>query len=171
MKAETGQLKKDLATAKQSSGSAADSSSGDGLDFAVLKIASPLRYVFDWGPMPEADDPVLGVGGSKDPDSVANSLMAPFGGKVFATYDRQKSGDSGMLIQHDSPLRKGNSGGPLINREGQLLGVNYAACWSIQALHRRKKRCGYAARPDIEWLSELIEQDYAALSGNKGRTR
>lgn len=31
-------------------------SSGDGLDFAVLKIASPLTNIFDWGPLPEAND-------------------------------------------------------------------------------------------------------------------
>ncbi len=139
----------------------------DGLDFAVLKIESPLTNVFDWGPLPEADDPVLGVGVSNKSGSLADSVMAPFSGEVLAVSDRQKSRSDGVLIRHESPLRQGNSGGPLINQEGQLLGVNFAQASSVQALLWRCTPGSYAARPDIEWLAELIEQDYAALSGKK----
>lgn len=123
------------------------------------------------GALPKVDDPVVSVGNSNDSDFELNLLMAPLGGKVFATYVDQNSSVGGMQICHDSPLRKGNSGGPLINLKGRLVGVNYAQCLSIEVLLRRKRRCGYAVRPDIEWLADLIDQDHAALSGKKERDR
>ncbi len=143
--------------------------SGNGLDFAVLKIASPLNYVFEWGPMPENDESVLGVGVSNEADSTALSIMAAFGGRVLTTYERQKSGVKSAIICHDCPLREGNSGGPLINREGQLLGANFAVYRSVESFVMGYKHGSYAARPDAEWLAELIEQDYAALTGKMGR--
>jgi len=36
-------------------------------------------------------------------------------------------------FQDESPLRQGNSGGSLIQREGQLSGINFAHVSSVQA--------------------------------------
>lgn len=63
---------------------------------------------------------------------------------------------------HDAALHPGDSGGPVTNREGELLGVNTLVHsdwqWPRNDLEGYKVR---ALQPDPEWLSQLISTDRA----------
>lgn len=92
-------------------------------DLAVLKIESETE-------LPEvefADSDAVRVG------EMAIAIGSPFAlqGSVTAGIVSQKGRAIGLLpyedfIQTDAPINPGNSGGPLINAEGELIGINTA---------------------------------------------
>ena len=95
-------------------------------DIAVLKIDPRGRAM---RPLPLADSDELRVG------QTAVALGTPFGhrftmttGIVSALGRTVRSGGSSYsnpeIVQTDAPLNPGNSGGPLLNRAGQVIGIN-----------------------------------------------
>ncbi len=82
------------------------------LDLAVVRLERPARVL----PMPiAAAGPAIG-------DAVA-ALGHPE--QNFWTVTRgQVSGTHQGLIQHDAAVNKGNSGGPLLNAKGEVIGIN-----------------------------------------------
>ncbi len=83
----------------------------DAIDFAVLR--SPLRGV----PLTIRDTPiVLGEG--------VVALGYPQGRAVVAASTGTVRGFSDVLILHDALIAAGSSGGPLVDDEGRVLGVN-----------------------------------------------
>ena len=64
------------------------------------------------------------------------------------------SGREGGLFQTDSPLNPGNSGGPCLNRLGQVIGINVAIIegaqnvgFSIPSFHLQQLFDALATRP------------------------
>lgn len=92
-------------------------------DLAVLKIdtGKPLPYV-DLG---DSNNVVPGqwVVAMGDPYGLGNTVTA---GIVSALGRDIGDGPYDRFIQTDAPINEGNSGGPLFNQQGQVIGVNTA---------------------------------------------
>ncbi|GFO70388.1 peptidase [Geomonas limicola] len=93
-------------------------------DLALIKISSPFKNL-----------PVLPLGDS-DKMRVGDWVLAvgnPFGlehtvtqGIISATGRVIGSGPYDNFLQTDAPINPGNSGGPLINMQGEVIGINTA---------------------------------------------
>jgi 2-alkenal reductase len=57
----------------------------------------------------------------------ANSVSEGIIGGLDRALDTGAGYELGNLIQHDAPLSSGNSGGPLLNMQGEVIGMNVAA--------------------------------------------
>jgi serine protease Do len=92
-------------------------------DLALLKIEPkhPLPYV-SWGDSTTAQvgDWVVAIG---DPFGLGGTATA---GIISARGRHIQSGPFDDFIQVDAPINRGNSGGPLFNTEGQVIGINTA---------------------------------------------
>ena len=134
-------------------------------DLAVLSIATPIDQAFEWATEFTNGTPIMDVGLSLNDHSrvLKTQCMA---GKILKVSDG--SGTSPphyTVISHDSPLRHGDSGGPLILSDGQLLGINVSGDIGIQWRHLLIEPLYYEAhRPNLEWLREVIDKDAALQS-------
>lgn len=82
------------------------------LDLAVVRLEKPARILPMTlaGTLPAVGEPVIALGHPE---------------QNFWTITRgQVSGLHQGLIQHDAAVNKGNSGGPLLNARGEVVGVN-----------------------------------------------
>lgn len=76
-----------------------------------------------------------------------------------------------VAIRHDAPTVAGDSGGPLLDREGKLIGINSAVGWSTSPWHGLAILLGTPPRldqiaisnlaimPNLSWLRQVIESD------------
>jgi serine protease Do len=92
-------------------------------DLAVLKVNSkqPL-HVAKWGDSDKArvGDLVMAIG---DPFGLGGTVTT---GIVSARNRDINSGPYDDFIQTDAPINRGNSGGPLFNMDGDVIGINSA---------------------------------------------
>lgn len=92
-------------------------------DLALLKIevAKPLPAV-SWGDSDKArvGDWVIAIG---NPLGLGGTVTA---GIISARQRDINSGPYDDFIQTDAPINRGNSGGPLFNMDGQVIGINTA---------------------------------------------
>lgn len=102
-------------------------------DIAVLKLYEP-----DVHPLQFADSSLLQAGqiaiAVGNPMGLQHSVTA---GVVSATGRSLRAGNGRLIddiIQTDAALNPGNSGGPLLNSEGKVIGVNTAVIASAQGL-------------------------------------
>jgi S1-C subfamily serine protease len=152
-------------------------------DLAVLQIDAPAASL---KPIP------VGSSGDLEVGQTCYAIGNPFGQSLTFTHgivsalDReiQSATDQAIagVIQTDAPLNPGNSGGPLLDREGRLIGVNTA----ITSPSGGNVGIGYAIPVDTvnQVVTELIrtgrppqpslgivllrEQDTRALGFEKG---
>jgi serine protease Do len=92
-------------------------------DVAVLKVTSdkPLPYVsFGDSDSARVGDWVLAIG---NPFGLGGSVTA---GIVSARGRDIQQGPYDNFIQTDAPINRGNSGGPLFNMDGAVIGINTA---------------------------------------------
>jgi S1-C subfamily serine protease len=102
-------------------------------DIAILKV-----YNGDLKPLQFADSDLL------EPGQIAIAIGNPMGlhhtvtaGVVSATGRTLRANNGRLIddiIQTDAALNPGNSGGPLVNSEGKVIGVNTAVIASAQGL-------------------------------------
>lgn len=125
-------------------------------DVAIIHIDSSLEKVFPWAKEFAYKEEVIGAGLKKEGENW-NLGIKCFAGKLTHEGDYALGNLSWELIFHDSPARSGNSGGPLMNTEGELIGLNFG-----RYIHhfRQNRKYTKAIRPDLEWVNELIEKDY-----------
>jgi S1-C subfamily serine protease len=144
-------------------------------DLAVLCVDAPLTYAFEWAPDVREGGMVLGAGpnyGDRPADQSYNFELAGFAGKVIQTSALGEINPAGptspraQLIFHSAPAHPGDSGGPLTNDKGQLLGINaHGAPYGFLVANRYYAgvpltRYADACRPDLAWLRQLINKDY-----------
>ena len=93
-------------------------------DIAVLKINAGDLVAAPWGDSDklEAGDPVLAVG---NPYGLSRTVTA---GIISAKERRGQTANSAYqdFLQTDAAVNPGNSGGPLVNMRGQVVGINTA---------------------------------------------
>jgi len=92
-------------------------------DLALLKVnpRKPLPAAkFGNSDTAEVGDWVMAIG---DPFGIGSTVTA---GIVSARNRNINSGDYDDFIQTDAPINRGNSGGPLFDMEGNVIGVNSA---------------------------------------------
>jgi serine protease Do len=92
-------------------------------DLAIIKIETENPLV----PLKLGDSKTLDVGdwgvAIGNPFGLGNTVTA---GIVSAKYRRIGAGPYDNLIQTDAPINPGNSGGPLLNLQGEVIGINSA---------------------------------------------
>lgn len=102
-------------------------------DLAVIKVNAPSEELF---PLPLADSDSLKIG------QTVMAIGNPFGlsgtitmgivsakGRTLSSFRESSNGgffSAGDIIQTDAAINPGNSGGPLLNLNGEIVGVNRA---------------------------------------------
>jgi len=88
-------------------------------DLAVLKIEGTVPATLDWGDSSTLPlgAPVIAIG------SALGEYRNTVTGGMLSGFNRQLGPMAGLL-QTDAAINQGNSGGPLINLEGKVIGVN-----------------------------------------------
>ncbi len=118
-------------------------------DLAIIKIetGSPLTplKLGDSGTL-DVGDWVVAIG---NPFGLGNTVTA---GIVSAKYRRIGAGPYDNFIQTDAPINPGNSGGPLLNLQGEVIGINSA----IFSQHGANIGIGFAI--PINRVKELLPQ-------------
>lgn len=137
-------------------------------DLALLHASASLDRYFDWASQFKDKEEVLAAGIGID--NPRNLQMQCEAGKLLRFSERAAPLPSITRLFHDVPLRFGDSGGPLTNREGRLLGINVTIEGDYHPLKfAYVERSGTALRPDLAWLQGMIGQDQAKLSGKLAR--
>lgn len=143
-------------------------SSMTAIDFALFHVEGEPLQTFQWASSFEIGEPVFSAGATfekrKGEEPPFHFSTEGFAGVIkkssYERFERKKF----QIIQHKSPVRRGNSGGPLTNQQGGLIGINYSAATPIQrAAGAETIPASFAIRPDQGWVRNLIEEDWAKL--------
>ena len=145
-------------------------------DLAVIKVTPPAAM--EWRPLEIDPADTLRVGHAVvaigNPFGLAGTMttgiVSALGRGLFVGEDTDTRYTLPDVIQTDAAINPGNSGGPLIDLEGQVVGVNFA----IRSEVRSNSGVGFAipaavARRVIPALIEKGAYDYAYL-GLSGST-
>lgn len=89
-------------------------------DLAVVEVAGSLPHAVELGEDPDVGEPVVAAG---YPEGGAFRLSP---GEVTGYASVTDGSEGGDVIVVDATIRQGNSGGPLVDEEGRLVGVVYA---------------------------------------------
>ncbi len=96
------------------------------------------------------------------------------GGRILSVTRRDGLGSSPSysVIRHDAPIAPGDSGGPVLDRKGRLIGINSAVEWGIPVSQwlgivfglapgqvNVREYVATAIMPDPDWLRQVIEND------------
>jgi S1-C subfamily serine protease len=143
--------------------------SGDAADLALLRTSHRISAPFDLADIDAIGDgdPVGATGWSGLSEGGAFDGMAA--GKIGSISRRRARGADTFRwqrVEHDVPLQPGDSGGPLIDARGQLVGINSGGKVGAIAIYEPKPEGaplrGFKAisnLPDREWMMRRIEQD------------
>jgi S1-C subfamily serine protease len=135
------------------------------VDLALVRIASPLDCVFSWAVDFAVEDEVLGAGPSSTDlpgETPAKFEVDCFAGKIVKLSSAEGALNPYVRISHSAPIHAGDSGGPLINRHGELLGINARGwLWNGRYVQLPFVARGYAFRPIVGALQRIIDDDAA----------
>ena len=132
-------------------------------DIAVLKVEASGLTPAEFGDsdMLRVGDMVVAIG-----DPLGSELRGTMTDGIVSAINRDLnlSGRQMTLIQTNAALNSGNSGGPLINCYGQVIGINTMKMSSYSSTSATVEGLGFAipitsAKPIID---ELIEQGYVS---------
>lgn len=132
-------------------------------DLAVLKVEATSLVPAEFGDsdMLQVGDLVVAIG-----DPLGAELRGTMTDGIVSAINRDLSLDGRQmtLIQTNAALNSGNSGGPLINCYGQVIGINTMKMSSYSSTSATVEGLGFAipitaAKPILD---ELIEQGYVS---------
>jgi 2-alkenal reductase len=102
-------------------------------DLAVIKVSAPANYPLTTVPLGDSDavqvgQTVIAIG---NPFGLKGSMSVGIVSALGRTLQGGDAQDQGVfsnprIIQTDAAINPGNSGGPLLNSQGQVIGVNAA---------------------------------------------
>jgi S1-C subfamily serine protease len=169
--------------------------SSDSLDVAFLKIKdlkgkTVTPAVIGSSESMRVGDSVVAIGNAlgEFQNTVTAGIISGFGRQVQAGSDNGGFGNTdteelGNLIQTDAAINEGNSGGPLVNMNGQVIGINTAIASGaenvgfaipmddVKGLINQVLKSGSFARPYLGVhyiaLTATVAKDYA-LPVNSG---
>ncbi len=101
------------------------------LDIAVLRVIEPAE-LFPYVTFAEEEvrlgQEVIAIGNAlaEFPNSVSVGVVSGLARNIIARAQFGRSESLEGLIQTDAAINQGNSGGPLLNRAGEVVGVNVA---------------------------------------------
>lgn len=131
----------------------------DSLDIAFIKIPdlkgktlSPAT-IGDSSQM-QVGDPVVAIGNAlgQFQNTITSGIISGFGRSVQAGGNGSASENLDDLFQTDAAINEGNSGGPLVNLSGQVIGINTAIASGSQNI-------GFAIPiNDVTGLIKSVEQ-------------
>ncbi len=97
----------------------------DSTDLAVVRVSAPSSelqpLVFANSDGVQVGDPVVAIG---SPFGLTQTVTSGIVSALHRTIDSPNNFTIGDTIQTDAPINHGNSGGPLLNAAGQVIGVN-----------------------------------------------
>ncbi|MFC4599927.1 S1C family serine protease [Cohnella hongkongensis] len=132
------------------------------LDLAVLKVESPDGQAFPALKLGDADqtsigDWVIAIGNPYGLDHTMTLGVLSAKGREITIADEQGSHTYRNLLQTDASINSGNSGGPLLNEQGEVVGMNTAVNAEAQGI-------GFAIPSTViqEALSGLMNAKSAA---------
>lgn len=114
--------------------------SNDSLDVAFLKVNDAEGHTLvpaaigDSGSLAVGDN-VVAIGNAlgQFQNTVTSGIISGFGRSIVASDGSDNSSESlADLIQTDAAINSGNSGGPLVNLNGQVIGINTAIAGNAQ---------------------------------------
>jgi len=114
----------------------------EGSDFPPAVIADPTAIA--------VGDPVVAIGFALGLDGAATVSTGVVSGLERTLLTEE--GALGGLVQTDAPISSGNSGGPLVNARGEVVGINTAVATSNRA--RSASNVGFAISAS-ELLAEI----------------
>lgn len=128
-------------------------------DLALLHVERTLHAVFALG-----DESGLSMGAPVFSSGYCQFDESTCAGSIIRTPVAKISG-AGVAwtrFMHDAPCGRGDSGGPVFGREGQLLGITAQAnlsawYWGDKLLSWRHRTISH--RPDMTWLKQMMEKD------------
>ena len=126
------------------------------LDLAVLQIdATGLVALPVCAASHEVGSPVYAIGSSK-------GLTGTFSQGIITYASRKVNGIT--CVQHDAAISPGNSGGPLINKFGEVIGINTMAVRDSQNLNFAisVKELDNLSYEESYTLKEVYEKEYFA---------
>ena len=121
-------------------------------DFALIKAEGRLDHYAILGQRPTTGDRVYAVVCYRNNNPIAIDFAA---GRVLSVMP-DSLGGALDLIETDVPLARGDSGGPLLSRGGQIIGVNTL-----------RRQWSYSFYPDPKLILRLVEQDRSSRAPNK----
>ena len=130
-------------------------------DLALLCVSHPIDRTFQWAEEFTNGSPVVDVGLSWD-DHSRNLKPQCMAGKVVKVSEPLHAASLDYtVVSHSSPLRPGDSGGPLLLCDGRLVAINIGYRLDFQWSHLSFGQHSEAHRPDLAWLRRIIETDAA----------
>lgn len=97
-------------------------------DLAILKLRRPPESPLPHLPLGRSDDLMVGetVIAVGNPLGLASTVTVGVVSATGRTLSFRDGVEMDGLIQTDAPINRGNSGGPLLNIKGELIGINTA---------------------------------------------
>lgn len=124
------------------------------LDLAVLKVESPDGKAFPSLALGDSDetkvgDWVIAIGNPYGFDHTMTTGVLSAKERPITIADEQGEHEYEHLLQTDASINPGNSGGPLLNMQGEVIGINTAVNAEAQGI-------GFAIPTTT--ISEVLEQ-------------
>lgn len=136
-------------------------------DLAVLHVDPELPCSFTMSSKPATKkQTVISAGATEKANGNSDSIshvVQTYGGTITDLETVNSAGKDTNFIVHQSPAIGGNSGGPLVNLAGELIGIHVASR-NTKNWNGGKKKQSLAVRPDLDWIKKVIERDFTRLS-------